>query len=43
VTTDTCKGTRTTVTQGSVSVRNLQTERTIVVRRGETYLARGRR
>ncbi len=43
VTTDTCKGTRTTVTSGSVSVRNLQTERIVVVRKGKCYLARGRR
>ena len=43
VTTDTCKGTRTTVTSGSVSVRNLQTERTVIVRKGKSYLARGRR
>ena len=43
VTTDTCKGTRTTVTSGSVSVRDLQTERIVVVRKGKSYLARGHR
>jgi hypothetical protein len=43
VTTDTCTGTRTTVTSGSVSVRDLRTERTVIVRKGKTYLARGRR
>jgi hypothetical protein len=43
VTTDTCAGTRTTVTEGSVSVRDLRRKRTVVVRKGKTYLARGRR
>jgi hypothetical protein len=43
VTTDTCAGTRTTVTAGSVSVRDLRAKRTVVVRKGSSYLARGRR
>ena len=43
VTTDTCRGTRTTVTAGSVSVRDLRAKRTVVVRKGRSYLARGRR
>jgi hypothetical protein len=42
VTTDTCAGTRTTVTQGSVSVRDLRRKRSILVRAGHTYLARAR-
>ena len=43
VTTDTCAGTRTTVTEGSVSVRDLRAKRTVVVRKGKSYLARRRR
>jgi hypothetical protein len=43
VTTDTCAGTRTTVTEGSVSVRDLRAKKTVVVRKGQSYLARGRR
>ncbi|HEX6391261.1 MAG TPA: fibronectin type III domain-containing protein [Solirubrobacteraceae bacterium] len=43
VTTDTCAGTRTSVTAGSVSVRDLRAKRTVVVRKGRSYLARGRR
>jgi hypothetical protein len=43
VTTDTCAGTRTTVTEGSVSVRDLRRKRTVIVRKGKSYLARGRR
>jgi hypothetical protein len=43
VTTDTCAGTRTTVTEGSVSVRDLRARRTVVVRAGRSHLARGRR
>jgi hypothetical protein len=40
VTTDTCAGTRTTVTEGAVSVRDVRRKRTVVVRAGHTYLAR---
>jgi hypothetical protein len=42
VTTDTCAGTRTTVTAGSVSVRDLRRKRTVLVRAGHSYLARTR-
>jgi hypothetical protein len=42
VTTDTCAGTRTTVREGSVSVRDTRRHRTIVVRAGKSYLARRR-
>jgi hypothetical protein len=42
VTTDTCAGTRTTVTDGSVSVRDLRRKRTVLVRAGHSYLARKR-
>jgi hypothetical protein len=42
VTTDTCAGTRTTVTQGSVSVRDLRRKRTVLVRAGHSYVARSR-
>jgi hypothetical protein len=42
VTTDTCAGTRTTVTEGSVSVRDLRRKRTVLVRAGHSYLARSR-
>jgi hypothetical protein len=42
VTTDTCAGTRTTVTEGSVSVRDTHRKRTVLVRAGHTYLARAR-
>jgi hypothetical protein len=40
VTTDTCAGTRTTVTEGAVSVRDLRRKRTVLVRAGSSYLAR---
>lgn len=43
VTTDTCAGTRTTVTEGSVSVRDRRRGKTVVVRAGHSYLARSRR
>ena len=43
VTTDTCAGTRTTVTEGSVSVRDLRRKRTVIVRAGKSYLARAQR
>jgi hypothetical protein len=43
VTTDTCAGTRTTVTEGSVAVRDLRRKKTVVIRKGKSYLARGRR
>jgi hypothetical protein len=43
VTTDTCAGTRTTVTEGAVAVRDLRRKRTVVVRAGHSYLARSRR
>jgi hypothetical protein len=42
VTTDTCAGTRTTVIEGAVAVRDLRRNRTVVVRAGRSYLARGR-
>ena len=38
-----CDGTLTRVTKGSVTVRDLRLRRTIVVRAGSSYLARGRR
>ena len=40
VTTETCAGTRTTVTQGAVSVRDLHRKKTVLVRAGGSYLAR---
>jgi hypothetical protein len=40
VTTETCAGTRTTVTQGAVSVRDLHRHKTVLVRAGGSYLAR---
>jgi hypothetical protein len=43
VTTDTCAGTRTSVTEGAVSVRDLRRHRTVLVRAGGSYLARSRR
>jgi hypothetical protein len=43
VTTDTCAGTRTTVTSGAVSVRDLARKRTVLVRAGRSYLAAARR
>jgi hypothetical protein len=43
VTTDTCAGTRTTVTSGAVAVRDLRRKRTVLVRAGHSYLARSRR
>jgi hypothetical protein len=43
VTTDTCAGTRTTVKQGSVSVRDRHRRKTVIVRAGHSYLARSRR
>jgi hypothetical protein len=43
VTTDTCAGTRTTVTEGSVSVRDVRRKRTVLVRAGHSYVARPRR
>jgi hypothetical protein len=42
VTTDTCAGTRTTVTEGAVAVRDTRRHRTVVVRKGHSYLARAR-
>jgi hypothetical protein len=42
VTTDTCAGTRTTVTQGAVSVRDTRRHRTVLVRAGHSYVARSR-
>jgi hypothetical protein len=42
VTTDTCAGTRTTVTEGSVSVRDVHRRRPVLVRAGHSYLARSR-
>ena len=43
VTTDRCDGTLTSVSQGSVSVRDLHAKRTVLVHAGHSYLARGRR
>jgi hypothetical protein len=43
VTTDTCAGTRTTVSQGAVAVRDRRRNKTIVVRAGHSYLARSAR
>src|SRR4029079_10204509 len=43
VTTETCAGTRTTVTQGAVSVRDLHRRKTVLVRAGGSYLAVCRR
>jgi hypothetical protein len=43
VTTDTCAGTRTTVTSGAVAVRDVRRKRTVLVRAGQSYLARSRR
>ena len=42
ITTDTCSGTRTTVKAGAVSVRDVHRHRTVVVRKGHSYLARRR-
>jgi hypothetical protein len=42
VTTDTCAGTRTTVREGAVAVRDRHRHRTILVRAGKSYLARRR-
>jgi hypothetical protein len=42
VTTDTCAGTRTTVTEGAVSVRDLRRKRSVLVRAGHSYVARPR-
>jgi hypothetical protein len=42
VTTDTCAGTRTTVTQGAVAVRDARRHKTVLVRAGHSYLARSR-
>jgi hypothetical protein len=39
---DRCDGTLTRVTKGSVSVRDLGTGRTTIVRAGHTYLAKRR-
>jgi hypothetical protein len=43
VTTETCAGTRTTVTSGAVSVRDLRRKRSVLVRAGHSYLARTKR
>ncbi len=40
---DTCTSTRTTVRQGSVSVRDDVAKKTVVVRAGKSYTARARR
>jgi hypothetical protein len=40
---DRCDGTLTRVSSGSVSVRDLRRERTVVVRAGQSYLARAQR
>jgi ferric-dicitrate binding protein FerR (iron transport regulator) len=41
-TTESCGGTRTTVAQGSVVVRDRGARRQVVVRAGHSYLARAR-
>jgi hypothetical protein len=41
VTTDRCDGTLTSVSKGSVSVRDLHRKRAVLVRAGHSYLARG--
>jgi hypothetical protein len=38
--TDTCTGTKTTVTQGTVVVRDLRLRRNVIVKAGHSYLAR---
>jgi hypothetical protein len=43
VTTDRCDGTLTSVSKGSVSVRDLHAKRNVLVRAGHSYLARGPR
>ena len=43
VTTDTCAGTRTTVKEGAVSVRDRRRGKTVLVRAGHSYLARSAR
>lgn len=43
VTTETCAGTRTTVTEGAVAVRERRRAKAVVVRAGQSYLARSRR
>jgi Bacterial Ig-like domain len=40
---DTCAGTRTRVTAGVVAVRDKRLKRTVLVRKGKSYLARARR
>jgi hypothetical protein len=42
VTTETCAGTRTTVTEGAVSVRDKHRRTSVLVRAGHSYLARAR-
>ena len=42
-TTDRCDGTLTTVQRGKVAVRDFRRKKTIAVRAGKSYLARGRR
>jgi hypothetical protein len=42
-TTDTCSGTTTSVSSGSVTVRELRSGRKVVVRKGERHLARAAR
>ena len=42
-TTDRCDGTLTTVRRGTVAVRDFRRKKTIAVRAGKSYLARGRR
>jgi hypothetical protein len=43
VTTETCAGTRTTVTAGAVSVRDVRRKTTVLVSSGHSYLARSTR
>ena len=40
---DTCSSTTTSVTAGSVAVRDFARRKTIIVRAGKTYVARARR
>jgi hypothetical protein len=42
ITTETCAGTRTTVTEGAVSVRDKHRRKSVLIRAGHSYLARAR-
>jgi hypothetical protein len=43
ITTDSCAGTRTRVTAGAVAVRDMHRHKTVLVRAGQSYLARSSR